>query len=92
MTNLRQQIEEIQSNKSCRKSLCNKYSDLNTDFIVTNCVQCQTDRICEAIKAKVEEMPRLLTTTDGGDFAVGANHGVMCQHNSDKSYLMGELK
>ncbi len=82
MTNLRQEIEEIEN--------CHKGMSLECQY--KDCPQCKADRICSAIKAKVDEMPRLLTTTDGGDFAVGANHGVMCQHNSDKSYWERELK
>jgi len=83
MTNLRQQIETIQSDKSCPKDWMNNCNG-------KHCPTCRTDRICEAIKAKVEEMPQHECHQTKGRCYI-------CQARDEflidcKSYLMEELK
>jgi len=83
MTNLRQQIEEIEFKKACSNDLCLKY---------INCEACKSDRICEAIKAKVEELPYAeLVDRDGNELEFPSS-AALKERDACKSYLMGELR
>jgi len=85
MTNLRQQITEILG-----------ISELH-DGIRCKCSSCrykrkQSDRICEAIKAKVEGMPIELIDNSEYDEYAAFDKGKRQQYEACKSYLMGELR
>jgi hypothetical protein len=88
MSNFRSKVEEIQCD------LCNWKED-GCDYLKESqlcpVVRVTTDRICTALKERVEGMPRL-HTSGVTDWEVGVGHGGMCQYNSDKSYLMKEVE
>ncbi len=86
MTNLRQQIEKIEA---CRP----EHTTIPCEYKYNSCEQCRSDRICEAIKAKVEGMPRAENLYEG-TLITGAAYkqGGKEQLEECKSYLMGELK
>jgi len=82
---------ELTGAKPCSVAPC-PFGGEEHSLSEAECAECGNKRILAAYKEAVEGMPKLLTTTDGGDFAVGANHGVMCQHNSDRNYLLKEIE
>ena len=45
-------IAEIQSNKSCTRALCKKYSDLDTGISQVQCITCRTQRIQSLISER----------------------------------------
>lgn len=54
---LRNEIEKIQNQNSCKQGLCDKYK--------LHCYQCHTDRICEAIGKAAKGMPKNGDEKDG---------------------------
>jgi hypothetical protein len=88
MTNLRQQIEEIVLCSPCNCSPKGQECDLWAKCTY-DCER--VDRICEAIKAKVEGMKQCkLEEHDTLD--VNINNATAVQWESDKSYLLKELE
>jgi len=96
MTNLRQQIEEIED--ACPKDrppYCPMLIKITKKVSIDNvweiadeqklCQRCNTDRIISAIKAKVEGMPLFEVGDDCDELSKKQ------QLKACKSYLMGEL-
>ena len=84
MTSLRQQIEEILCN--CPPNKDNPIMCPNKEEF--NCLKCTVDRICAALKARIEKIPKETVFGENWDKGDGAER----QLEACKSYLMGELK
>jgi hypothetical protein len=97
MTNLRQQIEEIENPDSCRKEICTQYRKLSGRKWIKNCRSCRTNRICLIIDARARVMnvvpnPYIEQTKTSKVQRIAWVTATYEQLETCKSYLMGELK